>query len=556
MNETTPTPGRPDRTDGTAPASSAHEPAAARPDGQPVSSTGGREDTAPLPPYAAQPQGQDPAQPPGQGARDQESHAEGTQTQGGSTQGSQTQGGSSYGQSYAGHTAYGPNPYGQAYSPSPQPGSYAGSYSGGFGGPPTDQGRTTGTDSGRPRRRSAAGVAALALVAGLLGGGVGAAATDYFGHDQPGSSSTALDEPAARSQNAASAPVGSVQQVADKVLPSVVSITIATSQGTGNGSGIVLSDDGLILTNNHVAAAGSQGGRLSVTFNDGKTVKASVVGTDPTTDLAVIRANRKSGLHPAQLGRSSDLSVGQNVVAIGSPLGLSGTVTSGIVSAKNRPVRSSDSGSDQSSSNTVIDAIQTDAAINPGNSGGALVNMAGQVVGINSAIATLGSSMGGQSGSIGVGFAIPIDEARPIAKELIANGRAEHAQLAVSVTATSGNDGVGNGASLQAVNAGGAADKAGLRKGDVITKVDDRQISDPDSLIAAVRSYRPGDKVTVTYVRGGTSKTVDVTLGTDGGKTPQPQQNQQQDQNNQAPGDQGNGQDNGQGNGLPFPWSR
>ncbi|MGW0230503.1 trypsin-like peptidase domain-containing protein [Actinopolymorpha singaporensis] len=517
MNETTPTPGQPDRTDGTAPASSAQEPAAARPDGQPVSSTGGREDTTPLPPPHA-----------------------GTPTQGG---------GSPYGESFAGHTAYGPNPYGQAYASSPQPGSYAGSYSGGHGEPPTDHGRSPGTSSGRPRRRSAAGVAALALVAGLVGGGVGAAATDYLGHDQTSSSSTALDEQAPRSQNAASAPVGSVQQVANKVLPSVVSITISTSQGTGNGSGIVLSGDGLILTNNHVAAAGSQGGQLSVTFNDGKTVKASVVGTDPTTDLAVIRADRKSGLHPAQLGRSSDLNVGQNVVAIGSPLGLSGTVTSGIVSALNRPVRSSDSGSDQSSSNTVIDAIQTDAAINPGNSGGALVNMAGQVVGINSAIATLGSSMGGQSGNIGVGFAIPIDEARPIAKELIANGRAEHAQLGVSVTAASGSNGVSSGASLQAVNAGGAASTAGLRKGDVITKVDQRQITDPDSLIAAVRSYRPGDKVTVTYVRGGRSHTADVTLGTDGGKTQQPQQNQQQDQNNQNPND-------GQGNELPFPWSR
>ncbi|MET9020939.1 trypsin-like peptidase domain-containing protein [Actinopolymorpha sp. NPDC004070] len=540
MNETTPTSGQPDRTDGTAPASSAQEPAAARPDGRPVSSTGGREDTAPLPsPYASQTQGQSP----------QAEDAARTQTQG-----SQTQGGSSYGQSFAGHTAYGPNPYGQGYSPSPQPGSYAGSYSGGFGEPPTDQGRATGTGSGRPRRRSAAGVAALALVAGLLGGGVGAAATDYFGHDQGSSSSTALDEQAPRSQNAASAPVGSVQQVANKVLPSVVSITISTSQGTGNGSGIVLSDDGLILTNNHVAAAGRQGGQLSVTFNDGKTVKASVVGTDPTTDLAVIRADRKSGLHPAQLGRSSDLSVGQNVVAIGSPLGLSGTVTSGIVSALNRPVRSSESGSDQSSSNTVIDAIQTDAAINPGNSGGALVNMAGQVVGINSAIATLGSSMGGQSGNIGVGFAIPIDEARPIAKELIAKGRADHAQLGVSVTAAAGSTGVSSGASLQAVNAGGAASTAGLRKGDVITKVDQRQISDPDSLIAAVRSYRPGDKVTVTYVRGGKAHTAEVTLGTDGGKTQQPQQNQQQDQN--GPNQNPNDQNNGQGNELPFPWSR
>ncbi len=384
---------------------------------------------------------------------------------------------------------------------------------------------------------------AVAVAAGLVGGGTGTAATYFLTRDQqPASTATALDQAPPKSQNASSAPAGSVQQVANRLLPSVVSITIATSQGNGNGSGIVLSADGLILTNNHVAAPASQGGRLSVTFSDGKTARAEIVGLDPTTDLAVIRARNVSGLTPARLGSSGDLSVGQNVVAIGSPLGLSGTVTSGIVSALNRPVRTGDSSSGDQS-NTVIDAIQTDAAINPGNSGGALVNMAGEVVGINSAIATLGSSMGGQSGSIGVGFAIPIDEARPIAQELIRNGKAEHAQLGVSVSPATSSGGTADGAKIQAVTPGGAADRAGLKAGDVVTKVDKRQVTDADSLIAAVRSNRPGTKVTLTYVRNGKTETVTATLGSDGGKSQQPQQqNPQQEEQDSNP--------------LPFPWPR
>jgi putative serine protease PepD len=398
-----------------------------------------------------------------------------------------------------------------------------------------------------------AAIAALALAAGLVGGGAGTAATYFLTRGQPGFSSTALDQPVASFQGASNAPAGSVQQVANRVLPSVVSITIATSQGTGNGSGIVLSKDGLILTNNHVAAAG-QGGGLSVTFNDGKTVKATVVGMDPVTDIAVLRASRTSGLTPAVLGSSADLSVGQNVVAIGSPLGLSGTVTSGIVSALDRPVPTSDSSEDQS---TVIDAIQTDAAINPGNSGGALVNMAGQVVGINSA-GILSGSGDQEGGSIGLGFAIPIDEARPIAKQLIDEGRAEHAQLGVTAGASTGSDGLTNGARLQNVTANGAAAKAGLQEGDVITKVGDRQVSDPNDLVAAIRSYRPGVKVTLTYVRDGGTHTAPVTLGTDGGKAQQPAQpsdqggqEQSPGQGEQVPGQGGQSQDE-----LPFPWSR
>jgi len=387
-------------------------------------------------------------------------------------------------------------------------------------------------------------IVAVAVAAGLVGGGTGTAATYLLTRDQQGGpTATALDQTPAGSQSASNAPAGSVQQVANKILPSVVSITIATSEGSGNGSGIVLSSDGLILTNNHVVASAAQagsGGNLTVTFSNGKNAKAEVVGVDPTTDLAVIRAGGVSGLTPAQLGSSSALSVGQNVVAIGSPLGLSGTVTSGIVSALDRPVRAGDS----ASSNTVIDAIQTDAAINPGNSGGALVNMAGQVVGINSAIATLGASMGGQSGSIGVGFAIPINQARPIAQELIKNGKAEHAQLGVTVSPATSSSGVTEGAAIRSVTAGGAAADAGIKSGDVITKVGDRTVTDADALIAAVRSHRPGAKVTLTYVRGNTTDTTTATLGTDGGRAPQSEQTPQQEEPQQNQGD------------LPFPWPR
>jgi putative serine protease PepD len=405
-----------------------------------------------------------------------------------------------------------------------------------YGEPPRDLGPspTSPTKAHSLRKRGAAAIAAAALAAGLLGGGTGAAATWYLTRDDRApASSSSLDAPPASS--ASHAPAGTVQQVASKVLPSVVSITIATPQGNGYGSGVILSPDGLILTNNHVVEPAQRGAQLSVTFNDGTNARARIVGLDPVTDLAVIRAEGVSGLRPAQLGRSADLSVGQPVVAIGSPLGLSGTVTSGIVSALNRPVRTDDSSAEQS--NTVIDAIQTDAAINPGNSGGALVDMAGQIVGINTAIATLGASMGGQAGSIGVGFAIPIDQARPVAKQLIETGRAEHAQLGVSVSQAFVGSGVTEGAQIQSLTPNGAAEAAGLRRGDVITKVDDRLVPDPDALIAAVRSHRPGDKVTLTYVRDGKTHTTTATLGSDRGQTPRVEEQEERER-------------------LPFPWSR
>jgi putative serine protease PepD len=371
-----------------------------------------------------------------------------------------------------------------------------------------------------PQKRSragalTAGVVAVAIVSAGIGGGVALLAQP----DRPsaGSSATGL----APSVPAASLPAGSVEQVAAKVVPSVVKLEVDLGKQSEEGSGIILSSDGLILTNNHVVAAAKDnpggpgapapagGAQTKVTFADGRTMGFTVVGTDPSSDIAVVRAQGASGLTPITLGSSGNLRVGQDVVAVGSPLGLEGTVTTGIISALNRPVAA---GGDAGNQNTVLDAIQTDAAINPGNSGGALVNMNGELVGVNSAIATLGGDAGpqAQSGSIGLGFAIPVDQAKRIADELIQSGTASHASLGVQV----GNDTGVDGAKIVEVTSGGAAAAAGLPSGVVVTKVDDRVIGSADALVAAVRSKAPGDKVTLTYLDpSGKSQTVQVTLG-------------------------------------------
>jgi putative serine protease PepD len=368
-----------------------------------------------------------------------------------------------------------------------------------------------------PQKRSRAGVltagaVAVAVVSAAVGGGVALAVQPHHS-----TATTVASAPgAAPGQPAASLPPGSVEQVAAKVVPSVVKLETKMGRQSEEGSGIILSSDGLILTNNHVvAAAAAKGGQLgsesttTVTFNDGRTASFTVVGTDPSSDIAVVRVQGVSGLTPITIGSSSNLKVGQDVVAVGSPLGLEGTVTTGIVSALNRPVAAGGEAGDQ---NSVLDAIQTDAAINPGNSGGALVNMNGELVGINSAIASLGDTSGpqAQSGNIGLGFAIPVDEAKRVADQLIQSGTATHASLGVQV----GNDATVNGAKIMEVESGGAAAQAGLPSGVVVTKLDDRVISSADGLVAAVRSKAPGDTVTLTYSDpSGGSKTVQVTLG-------------------------------------------
>jgi putative serine protease PepD len=367
-----------------------------------------------------------------------------------------------------------------------------------------------------PRKRSRAGVLTIgALAIALVSAGVGGGVATLVKPDRPAISTNALG--AAPSEPAASLPAGSVEQVAAKVVPSVVKLETDMGRQSEEGSGIILSSDGLILTNNHVVAAakGGPGGpgapgdtQTKVTFANGNTTSFTVVGTDPSSDIAVVRAAGASGLTPITLGSSANLRVGQDVVAVGSPLGLEGTVTTGIVSALNRPVAA---GGDAQNQNTVLDAIQTDAAINPGNSGGALVNMNGELVGVNSAIATLGGdSADAQSGSIGLGFAIPVDQAKRIADELIQSGTASHASLGVQV----GNDATTDGAKIVDVTSGGAASAAGLPSGVVVTKVDDRVIGSADALVAAVRSKAPGDHVTLTYLdQSGKPQTVQVTLG-------------------------------------------
>jgi putative serine protease PepD len=392
--------------------------------------------------------------------------------------------------------------------------------------PPFQQ--RTSTTTAAPARRSGGLTAAVLAGSLLLGGaaGVGGAAWyDAWRGDQPTATASAAGP--VKVSNAATLPSGSVEKVAAAVLPSVVKINVSGPAGSGSGSGIVLSKDGNILTNNHVVALAGNGGSITVNLNDGTTTRAKVVGTDPVTDMAVIRAEGVSDLVPATIGKSSDLQVGQSVVAIGSPYGLNSTVTTGIVSALNRPVSVSTQqeqvpqfpgfGEQPQQSpadlSTTYPAIQTDAAINPGNSGGPLVDLSGRVVGVNSSIRTADSSAS-EGGSIGLGFAIPIDEVLPIVNQIIDGQKPTHARLAVSVSDVQG-DALTQGAQIQTVESGGPADKAGLEKGDVITKVDDEVIDGSESLVATIRGHRPDDKVTLTYLRGGKTHTTTAALASD-----------------------------------------
>jgi putative serine protease PepD len=368
--------------------------------------------------------------------------------------------------------------------------------------------------------RTVAVVAAAGLMA--ASGAGGALLALGLDDDDSGPSVTSLDaDPVSGNQD--SEPDEPLSQAADAVLPSVVSITFESDLGTGQGSGVIISDDGQILTNNHVVAEAADGGELSVAFSDGSRADAEILGRDPATDLAVIQAQDVDGLTPATLGSSGDLHVGDTVLAIGSPLGLDGSVSAGIVSALDRSIALSNDqpqspfGEDGSesepapSSSAVIDAIQTDAAINPGNSGGALINADGEVVGINTAIASLagGGGIGSQGGNIGVGFAIPIDSARSIAERLIEDGEVTHAYLGVRIRDAESGD----GAIVGEAEEGQPAAEAGLQEGDVITRVDDREITSGSELTAAIRSHQPGDRVTITYTRDGDEQTADVTLG-------------------------------------------
>ncbi|MFL6140408.1 MAG: S1C family serine protease [Labedaea sp.] len=364
--------------------------------------------------------------------------------------------------------------------------------------PPPGQGHGPGPRAERPagRGRVVAGLTALALIVG----GAAGAAGGYLAADSQqannGPVTNALNTPPPAKQTA-TAPSGSVEAAAAKVLPSVVQLRAQN----GEGSGFLISSDGMIVTNNHVVAEAAQGGQLVAVFQNGKSAKVSIVGRDPDSDVAVVKAQDVSGLTPVELGRSDDLKVGQGVVAIGSPFDLSGTVTTGIVSSLHRPTRA---GGQQGEQRTVMDAIQTDAAINPGNSGGPLVDLQGRVIGINSAIYSPGSASG-DAGSVGIGFAIPIDQARRTADEIAKTGKATQTVIGVSV-----NDNPQGGAKIQSVTPDGPAAKAGLQQGDVVTQLDDRRIDTSDALVAAIRAHAPNDTVKLVLNNG--SRTVDVTL--------------------------------------------
>jgi putative serine protease PepD len=447
-----------------------------------------------------------------------------------------------YGQTGYGRSGYGQTPYGQpghgqpGHGSAPQgygqhPGWYQQSpYQGaGYGSPAYGQttpqpGWTPGatatlpdasTDGTGTRRGGRWRIGVAGLVAGaLIGGGAGAAVGVTLA-DQNGTQTTAAGAPAQDvvikdPHNATTATAA-----AAKAAPSVVTIYVTNGGQAGSGSGVVLTQDGYVLTNNHVVTLeGSGTGTVQVRTADGRMYDATVVGTDPTADLAVVKLQGASGLKPATFADSGTVQVGDLAVAIGAPLGLSNTVTDGIVSATGRAVDTGSTANDE----TVIDAIQTDAAINPGNSGGALVNAAGQVIGINTAIASVATNTFGQSsqsGNIGVGFAIPSNTAKRIANEIIKSGKATHAVLGVSArTASNGaNAEIGSGAQVVQVVPNSAASDAGLRPGDVITAVGNRAITSSTELTAAIRSSTPGGKVTLTVQRGNSSKKIDVTLG-------------------------------------------
>ena len=403
-----------------------------------------------------------------------------------------------YGQSHAGQD-YAGQEYGRSYA-----------------GQPVD---TLGQPVPQPERRRSSrvggAVLASALLLGGIGGFAGAAGFEALDDDE-GSSSTPssrapLNTNAADTDDDAPAAGDTPEAVAAEVLPSVVKINVAGPQGQGSGSGIILSADGEILTNSHVVEVAAEGGDMTVDFNDGTSASAEVVGTDPLSDLAVIQAEDVSGLTPAAIGSSDQLDVGEGVVAIGSPFGLEATVTSGIVSSLNRPVSIPDDATDM---DTTYPAIQTDAAINPGNSGGPLVNLAGEVVGVNSSIRTAASSAG-EGGSIGLGFAIPITKVLPLVEQLRNGETPTHARLGVEVSTTASSDGLITGARIGKVEEGSAGDEAGLEAGDVVTRVDDLAITSSEALVAIVRGYRPGDTVTLTVRRGDETQELKATLGSD-----------------------------------------
>ncbi|TLM86825.1 S1C family serine protease [Pseudarthrobacter sp. NamE5] len=400
-----------------------------------------------------------------------------------------------------------------------------------------------------PRRKATFGVGTLVasiLAAGLVGGSVATVGSaELFGNAGAATTATGNSQPGTVIVNNQDS-VNEITAAAVKASPSVVTISASSGESGGTGSGIILDDRGHILTNTHVVTLDGQtaNAALQVRTSEGRVIGAKLVGTDPLSDLAVIKVDNASGLTPATLGDSGKLNVGDTVIAIGSPLGLTGTVTDGIVSTLNRTISVASAAAPKEGDNAEgdgesgfqfappnggqnqqsagqgeisINVIQTDAAINPGNSGGALVNSNGDVIGVNVAIASAGSNpLSSTSGNIGVGFSIPINHAKRVAQEIIDTGKASHGQLGVSVkpkTASNSSSEFSVGADVATVEPDSAAAKAGIRVGDVITRFNDLTVGEPEQLTAAVREQPAGSKVKITVLRNGQEQTLDVTLG-------------------------------------------
>ncbi len=420
---------------------------------------------------------------------------------------------------------YGPEPT-QPMPPSPTTATTA------FGAPvPPEQPPAPPAQDGPGRgRRRWVDMGIAALVAAVVAGGTTAGVMATDDGTPQAATTTSSSGSGSGGNGAAGTGQGPVTQsagqpvnwtkVAKAVEPSVVAISTRSQFSGSEGSGVVLDTKGHVLTNNHVVAGATQGGSLTVTLSDGRSYDATIVGTDPSTDLAVILMKGATDLTPATLGDSDAVSVGAPVMAVGNPLGLAGTVTTGIVSALDRPVTTSNDSTDGAAAAggtpVVTNAIQTDAAVNPGNSGGALVDASGKVIGIPSSIASLGQSYGSQSGSIGLGFSIPINEAKSIADQLLADGKAEHPFLGISLKDGTVTQGAAQraAATVVEVSSGSPAQQAGLKSGDAIIAVDGESVNSSESLVAQIRERSVGDSVQLTIVRGGQQQKVTAKLTT------------------------------------------
>lgn len=478
----------------------------ASPATSPQGAPGGNEPTAPLPPVPQESPAVAEPQPGGPAAHPSAPHASGPSAPGSAPHGS-----------WPPPPPANP-PYGEGASYG-DGGAGAADGFGGAGGAGGAGGWGASYQQPTPKPRSGrGGLVAAVLVAALVAGGLGGGLGYTLAKDNDNSGSTTVSASDNGATQVKRAP-GTIANVAARALPSTVTIEAESTNGEGGtGTGFVFDTQGHIVTNNHVVADALDGGKLTATFPNGRKYDAEVVGHAQGYDVAVIKLkNPPTDLKPLALGDSDKVAVGDETIAIGAPFGLSNTVTTGIISAKNRPVASSDGSSTSKAS--YMSALQTDASINPGNSGGPLLDAAGAVIGINSAIQSTGSGGfgSGQSGSIGLGFAIPINQAKYVAQQLIKTGKPVYAKIGAAVSLEDSTGGAkitdqGAGGSA-AVESGGPAEKAGLKPGDVITKLDDMVIDSGPTLIGEIWTHKPGDKVTITYKRGGQEHTTDLTLG-------------------------------------------